>query len=487
MSTLALEVFTSPWPAISNRVEMRVYAQSDDLAILDSVIKVDATIDNDWSFPGLPRVNLVFRIFEIDGGGGIIQQLGGNMNVIPPAFGGVQFKVHQLLEADVTGGYASGLNTFTMADWIGWDPIIDRIGSGPMKLGIDFSYDISTGTVTLLTGGDVFGPNEFLSVQFDPKVGEAPGSIPKADRISSCKRVTANYSISAGNDFGGVVIADPAGNYMELTLPDIATVVPLRTVIIEMRQNATQKCCKIKVTGANIIDWKRGNESALYICNSESIEIYRFVDPVGPTNYWRTVASSGNFLRVGDGVTNDSPAVNTFNTIKCIGQSANVQQYARFYNEYVAQLGGQLVNYDDWPTGNNKYKFSLANSANPANAGLFRVADRSNMFERITDEVRVAGDFKPFAIGTHRHLTVINQNVASSQFPTERGTVLTKLRSIIQNWSKTGGGAEGYFLDSKVDEPTVGRTSVAVDSNSNAFTVNENCPNHIAVNKYLYI
>jgi hypothetical protein len=69
---------------------------------------------------------------------------------------------------------------------------------------------------------------------------------------------------------------------------------------------------------------------------------------------------------------------------------------------------GQVVNYDDWTTGNNKYFYSLANSSNPANAGKFMIPDRRNLFERNNLSGK-SGDYQLHQMLDHQHYQSIGQ------------------------------------------------------------------------------
>lgn len=63
------------------------------------------------------------------------------------------------------------ISTFTIADWVGWTPIIYRNGVSFLQEGTDYSYDQATGTVQLLKAGDVFENGEPLFVIFLNKAG----------------------------------------------------------------------------------------------------------------------------------------------------------------------------------------------------------------------------------------------------------------------------------------------------------------------------
>lgn len=379
------------------------------MAIVDSINNAAPHPIRIWEFPGLEKTNYLFRIFEMSGST-IVRQLGGDMDVNPGGSQGISFKATGQIEVDVTTGVVSGTNTFVFdgtggkQDWRGWDiATIEDIGQGALKRGVDYSWDPVTGTFLLLKAGDKFAPLEWYNVIFEPNVTTITDSVPTSTPLFSNMRiVTANYSVDV-SDFGGLIIAKPTGAYIEITLPDLSIFPVGKKIDFEMGYMSTQRCVKIKTTGSDTIDWMEGNRNSLYFCNEESITLYKFIDPSGPTSMWRVYKPCGNFLTVGEHVTDDSLAAKVFNKRLLNGAQMDVLQYARLYNDHVLFLAGQAVNYDDWATGNNKYKFSLANSANPANNGKFLLPDLTNTFSRIINGFRVPGDWQVEMVGPHYH------------------------------------------------------------------------------------
>lgn len=483
MSTVALDIFTGAYPTITvNDITVKVYAQSDPLSIITSLTHGAPHLADTWSFPGLARTNLLFRIFEtIPISGTVVRQLGGDMNVVPGTANGVAYKATAQIEADVTTGMSSGVNSFTFdgtsgtQDWRGWNiSTADRMGGiGPMKKTVDYSWNPTTGKFMLLQAGDVFAVNEWFNIEFDTQVTDTTSSVPvSVPLFSTPKIITADYTVSAGADFGGLLIIKPAGNYLELTLPDIATVAAGRLLTIEMAPFSGNKCAKIKTAAGQVIDWKAGGLGALYITPQESISLYRFIDPAGPTNMYRVYNPFGNFLRVGEQVTDDNIPANVFNKILLDGTILDNKQYARIYNEYVLGLPpGEVVNYDDWTTANNKYKFSLANGASMADAGKFRIPDKRGRFERITDGVRLPGDFEAQDLQTHRHLTHGFGAIVGAGFNWFLSIIAT-------NRYSAGGGSDNFGGKKNTPDATM---------QTGDFGGGETKPNNIAVRKYLMV
>lgn len=413
MSTVSLDIWTGAYPSITHDITIKVYAQSAPLAVVVAATHTPPHLADTWSFPGLDRTNYVFRIFETNAGV-VIQQLGADMNVVPGSAGGVKIKTTAQIESDVTVGFTSGVKVFTFdgtggsQDWRGWDiDTIDRIGLGPMKRGVEFSWVPSTGVFTLLGGSDLFAPNEWFNVQFAPQLTEGTDSVPATiPRFSTPKIITANYNIDAGADFGGLLLIRPAGNYLELTLPDIATVVAGKMLDVEMDWSATMKCAKLKIfSGGQTIAWLTGSRPDLYVLPSENFSIYKFTDPAGPTDMWRIWKPEGNFKTVGNSVWSDALPSDVYNQILFDGSALDIFQYARLFNDHVSNLDpSQKCNFDDWATGDNKKKFSLANGSG-INVNKFHIPDRRNMSDKNTDGTILPGVFQPAQVGAF-NLTV---------------------------------------------------------------------------------
>lgn len=480
MTTLALDIVTGAYPTIANNIETRIYLQSDPLAIVASLNYPAPHPQRVWAYPGLERANYLFRIFEMSGSS-IVRQLGEDMDVNPSSNGGVSQRATEQIVADTTIGFTSGVNVVTFdgtdgaEDWRGWDiDTLDLIGSGPMKKGIDYSWNVTTATLTLLTVGAIFNPEEWFNVDFALQITDVTDSVPASiPAFSTPKIIRANYPVSAGGDMGGLLILDPTGVYLEIQLPDLSTVVAGKLLRIEMRRASVNKCVKILTWTGQTIDWLQGGRGDLYICPQESLSLYKFIDitdPDHPVSMWRVLDPNGNWLRLGEQVTDDNVSANVFNKVLMAGADGDVLAQARIYNDHVTQMGGQVCNYDDWATGSNRYKFSLANSAIPGNAGKFKFPDRRNKFERITDGTRLPGDFQDQQLLSHDHVT-------HGKGPIVQG-IINWFLSITNNRYSQGGGTDR--IGGKNGSPD---TAMRTGDTGGA----ENRPANIAIRKYLLV
>jgi hypothetical protein len=86
---------------------------------------------------------------------------------------GYLYKQPVWIQADVTSGFISGINTATFADWVGWKPIINQPGSvGILQEDVDYTFDSDpeSDTAGLLTRtGSNFQPMERFYVSFELK------------------------------------------------------------------------------------------------------------------------------------------------------------------------------------------------------------------------------------------------------------------------------------------------------------------------------
>lgn len=493
MSGVALQIWTAPYPSITNDLTMNVYAQSDPLAVIATLTHdgPDHTVQETWPFGGLPQEDLLFRLFETTGGT-VIRQLGEDMNVVPGSKTGIAYRAPEQITADVTTGFSSGVSSVVFdgtggkEDWRGFDiGTLNRMGGvGDMKKNVDYSWNINTGQLQLLNAGDLFNPSEWFNVDFVMQLSTVTTSSSTGQpAFATPKVIAANYNILTG-DFGGLLIlrppasGTPSANYITATLPAIDSVVPSVILKIEFARSTVQQCASIACQAGETIDWLQGGLGNIYIRNLEFIEIYKFIDTAGPV--WRVANAEGNFKKVGEQVVDDNNPANVFNKILMDGGVSatggsvglDVLQYAGLYNQFVLRLpAGEVCNYDAWSTGANQYMYSLANSSDPTKAGKFFIPNRLNQFERITDGTRVPGNWQAPAILQHAH----NNGIADDKPPGDPGnvnvysTVTTDMPGNSRGQLNNGGGPVAYQ----------GTTSNTGGS--------ENRPANIAVRKFLYV
>jgi hypothetical protein len=405
MPTTVLDAYSKAFPLITNRIRAAVFLETDLSAPVATII--DSTVGHPvriYHFPGLQRANYAFSLDEINGSGDPINNL-AYFDVVPSAISGVLVRDDEQIKVGTTPGFDNGNQvavfdgTSGKPNYVGWRIVPSELtGRGILVEGLDYSWDAVTGTFTLLQAGDKLITDTWYNIHFDGLVSPAD-SIQTINDFSS-RIVTADDNILV-TDFGANIIVESAGPYIELQLPAISTIPQGRPCTIETVKviGSGVHCVKLVPNGADVINFLRGS---IYLMDNESICIYRFRRP-DTTNEWRVRYSDGNFKKVGQLISQDYIQTGAISAQLTDGSIKDKFQYARIYNEHVLNLpAAQVVNYDDWLTGNNKYFFSLANSANPANANKFHFPDRRNLFER-NNNAGKAGDFFADNVGNHQH------------------------------------------------------------------------------------
>lgn len=472
MSTVVLDAFSKAYPFITNRIRASVFLQSDPQALVASII--DTTSGHPartWHFPGLPRTNYGFSLDEINSFSVPVNNL-ALFDVVPSQVDGQLVRDDEQIKVDTTTGFTSGLSTVTFdgtlskPNYIGWEIVPSELtGRGILEEGTDYSWDKTTGIFALLISGDILQTGTCYNIHFNPISSLVGNSYPTL-RDFSCVLVTATGNI-LNSDFGKKYIVEPSGPYIELTLPDLSTVVQGRPLMVEI-DSSSQSCVKFLKTGSNVIKFLRGN---LFACGKESFSIYKFTRSPGVFE-WRLSEVDGNFKNVGQLVSDDIIEPGVFNKKLLDGSSLDIFQYARLYNEFVLNLPLiQVCNYDDWSTGNNKYLYSLANSTNPSFLNKFNIPNRKDLFER-NNNVGKSGDYGEQSMQDHFHLSGHEATGSSGRF-------IRGVQHLIEAAKGTGAGnttVNGFASTGDVD-----------NSSGNVYLDSETKPKNYLINKYVLV
>ena len=130
-------------------------------------------------------------------------------SLISSSLNGYKFKNPVAIEFDQTQGFISGGSTVIVPDWIGWEPIIEKIGFGTQIKGLNYTFDKDYGTWTRLDG--TFEPGERWFVQFqlsastDPTVAGGPLRSPIANYIYFKWMANANTQTTGVGETSGKV------------------------------------------------------------------------------------------------------------------------------------------------------------------------------------------------------------------------------------------------------------------------------------------
>jgi hypothetical protein len=411
MSTIFANLSTTAI-STSNNVKVALYKESDPLAEVTSQTFANiagVVPERQWSFPGLDRTNYICKVLEVDGSSNILQQY--NRFEFVPNENETEWKDPILIQIGATaipggsGAFPAGVNTVTVPGWVGWDIEAERIGAGTMKKGIDYTWNITTGVWALLAVGDVFVDGEYFFVTFAPRVNIGGGVNNASGALFSQRKLVTNSVTLTASDIGKKILVQGAVSYLEITLPDIATVTENKITFFEFGRG-TLKCARIKTATGQIIDWLQGTRASLYGCPNETLELYKVVN-LDASQVWRVNNSDGNFKSVGQHVNEMITSGGVFNKVLLDGTAISSTDYARLYNDYVLRIPSSSVcDYADWTTGNNKYKYSFKDSG----TGLFHVPDLRDKYERMVSASNLAASYLANTVGPHYHISGIYQD-----------------------------------------------------------------------------
>jgi hypothetical protein len=411
MSTIFANLSTTAI-STSNNVKVALYKESDPLAEVTSQTFANiagVVPERQWSFPGLDRTNYICKVLEVDGSDNILQQY--NRFEFVPNENETEWKDPILIQIGATaipggsGAFPAGVNTVTVPDWKNWDIQAERIGAGTMKKTIDYTWNEATGVWTLLAVGDVFVDGEYFFVTFAPRVNIGGGVNNASGALFSQRKLVTNSLTLTASDIGKKILVQGAVSYLEITLPDITTVVENKITFFEFGRG-TLKCARLKTATGQIIDWLQGTRASLYGCPNETLELYKVVN-LDTSQAWRVNNSDGNFKSVGQHVNEMITSGGVFNKVLLDGTAISSNDYARLYNDYVLRLPSSSVcNYADWGTGNNKYKYSFKDSG----TGLFHVPDLRDKYERMVSASNLAAAYQANTVGPHYHISGIYED-----------------------------------------------------------------------------
>lgn len=215
---------------------------------------------------------------------------------------------------------------------------------------------------------------------------------------------------------------------------------------------------------------------AIYFGRSEKWKIYKRGSAYDILDGLENIAKVGNFVK--------TYSSSVLGALPCDGAERDGDDYPRIY-EYIKNLPiGAAVNsqtlvygkesqfhwYESGTAPNIVKKFRTPDKQNGIGRNLksfsSRGADTSREYPIISNGTVVylvndqPGGRQWEQVGPHRHFIAVPSGTSNNPtFPNQRGGVMNKIRALLTYWTKSGGGAEGYYLDTSEAEPTGGRTS----------------------------
>jgi hypothetical protein len=404
MSTATFSIRTNAFPSITNDIKYAIYNALAPLAEVSSQTFSAPHAVRDVQFTGLVPGNYIFKLLEMSGVT-VVRSIVPDYNFVPNTNEIIYYPPIEI-EADVTTGVTNGATGFTFDgsggkfDWRGRNVYVERVGQGTMHRGIQYTWDSTTGVFALVDALDTIQPHELFNVEFDLEVKTSglPGPQPP---FTAVLNVTNNTTLVSG-DIGKKIIIKGAVPYLELTLPDAATVVENIVTYFEFGIGSHVNA-KILPFAGDTIDWGKGTLDHITGGVCETLAL--FVN----AGVWRVHAQEGNFLRLGRIISTDGDDTTEYNAQELDGSDMAIATYKRLYEDYVQKLDpSQVVNYSVWaseiPAASglfpNKTKFSYSNGTN------FHVPDRRNLFQRATDGVILPGIYAADTVGAHSHRVI---------------------------------------------------------------------------------
>lgn len=462
MTTCTLFAYSGAYPTITNDLRASIAYADMPLAIVAQIVESGTHNARTWSFDGLPRRNYRFYLDEIDEDGNVIKNK-ADFNIVPGIVSGSLTRDDEQIQVGSTQGVVAGETSWTfdgsvdgLKDYRGWSIVIDECsGRDILVKDVDYSWDSELGKFQLLLEGDELQDGQWYNIHFNPQEQIQGNSYPTLSDFG-IRLITATGNILA-SDFGNRILVEPAGDYMELTLPDINTVVPCRPLAVEIGNIGYDLCVKFLPHNSDSINFFNGN---IFACRNESFKIYSFSRD-GELE-WRLCDLEGNFKTVGNLISRD----NTFgvNCIELDGTAISKFKYARLYDMVLNLPVGQVVDYDHHEDSiNTKCLYSYANDSD-----MFYIPDRRDLFERNSGSLYVAGYYHKDTIIYHKHKETIGQ-LPSPPFGED---------SVPQS----GLGRYDGLASSKPDY-----VSNPIDDSGNALGHSETQPKNYRVNKFALI
>lgn len=403
MPTATLKAYSGAYPSITNSIRAAVAYASDPLALIQTIVESGVHNARTWNFDGLPRNNYRFYLQVIDGSGNVTETL-ADFDVVPGIISGTLSRDDEQIQVGITPGVVPGATSWVFdgtetyagsgifkKDYRGWSIVVDECtGRDIMVQGVDYSWDSVSGTFQLLTPNDILASQQWYNIHFNTQNNTQGNSYPTVTDFSI--RIITSTGNLTGDDFGNKVIVEPSSSYIEITLPDIATVPQGRKCLIESSNSASTVCAKFIPLVGQTINWLDGN---VFLYPNESFSIYCFSR--SGVKEWRICDEQGNFRTVGNAVASDN--ISMINCLAWDGSQVSNLTYARLYNMVLNLPVSQVVTYDNHELNTGtKSLYSLANGS-----GMFYIPDRRNFFERNSDITVPAGTYSPDTIISHKH------------------------------------------------------------------------------------
>lgn len=305
--------------------------------------------------------------------------------------------------------FPAGVSSFANTDWIGWNitSLTTFSSSYPQS---SFSFNPATGTLSLFREGDIFEQDVTYSVGFEIKINVPDGSTTSGGSgLFSGKKYITEDTTLATTDANKLILIKGTASAITVTLPPLNDTPELQPFHFQF-PTGNIRLARVPCAAGDTIDFGKGSRTIIRFYPTESFSIYKELDtetdPDNPVAVWRVFNAVGNFLTVGETVSDEADANHVINKLSKNSTTYSATVYERIYEEFILKLpSSQVVPYSSWGSGENRYKFSLKDAI----TGLFHVPDTSNMFERQSSGTRAPNTFEKNAMIDHKHAETIGE------------------------------------------------------------------------------
>lgn len=299
----------------------------------------------------------------------------------------------------LVAGTSSGFSgvSYSDASLAGWIWSLERRGVGTLIKDSDYSWDSGTNTWQLLATTDNSTPSietgEKFIIRFQPKI--TTSTVPSVNNtpnlFNDVQLVDVNTTLDA-TIIGKAVLISGTNPYLEITLPDITTVLANK-VLFFLFEGGNHINAAVKCFGIQKIQWLKQNLTELIGGQSEQFGLFKWVDPNDSSIYaWRVINPDGNYKTAGE-IVDIYKETNVLNCIYANGATVSRNTYKRLWNHVQTLDSSMLVSDTDWNNAalNNKGKYSSGDGST-----TFRLPQlyTAGFLRAVNSSVRKAGSFE---------------------------------------------------------------------------------------------
>jgi hypothetical protein len=224
--------------------------------------------------------------------------------------------------------------TIVDATIIGWGITLEQPGYGSLTPGTDYTYNSSTGTITMINGS-TFQSGQQMVIHFQPQVATAVAA--PSSGITSGRIITGTASLT-NTDANTAIYLQGTGLGFVTTLPALSTMSDYQPIEFYSAGgshiNATLLCA-----GTDKIQWAFGQISQVILAQAEMIILFK------ANGVWNVKNPSSGIGNVGEIVMSYSGT--ELNTVPANGALLLRSSYPRLWN-FVAGLSAGVTSEASW-------------------------------------------------------------------------------------------------------------------------------------------